>query len=171
MPDHTFNTQSFSAKDRLNDLYHLFAHARYLAFRAREKELQRYNLYPEQAQILFMVQVLGKQATPAEIARRMLRQPQTVSALVKRMAKRDLVKEVKDLERKNMVRVALTAEGKKAYALTTKRGPIHRIFGVLNDNEQVNLEKYLIAIMKKAKEELGMDRDNLPPSEDFPEST
>jgi len=48
------------------------------------------------------------------------------------MARRGLVKKVKDLDRKNLVRVVMTEKGKKTYELSTKRGPIHRIMSTLN---------------------------------------
>jgi len=162
-----FNEQMkiFSDGDKYNDLYHLFARSRYLTFRAREKELQRYDLSPERAQVLFLVQALGNKATPAEIARLLVRRPHTVSAMVERMAKEGLVKKVKDLERKNLVRVVLTDKGRKAYSLTVKRGPIHRILGVLNEQEQEQFKQYLERIMLKAQKELGMGHDELPSSE------
>jgi len=162
-----FNEQMkiFSDGDKYNDLYHLFARARYLTFRAREKELQRYDLSPERVQLIFLVQALGNKATPAEIARLLVRQPHTVSAMVERMAKKGFVKKVKDLDRKNLVRVVLTEKGKKSYTLSIKRGPIHRILGTLDEKEQKQFQKYLERIMVKAEEELGMRGEDLPSSD------
>jgi DNA-binding MarR family transcriptional regulator len=151
--------------DEDDKLYHLFARARYLTFRAREKELQRYKLTPEQSQVLFVTGSLGNKATPAAISRLLLRQPHTVSAIVDRMATKGLLKKTKDLERRNMVRVVVTPKGLEAYKLSTKRGPIRRILGILNEKERKNFKDYLERIMLKAREELGMDRDELPPSE------
>ena len=154
--------------DTDHDLYLLFSHARYLTFRAREKELQRYRLSPEQAQILGAVQAMKGTATPAKLSRVLLRQPHSISAIIERMEKKGLLKKVKDLERKNLVRVVLTQQGEKAYEITTKRGPIHRILGSLNENEREQFQKCLEIIAVKACSELGIDRDNLliaePPS-------
>jgi DNA-binding MarR family transcriptional regulator len=163
--DYDERIKFFSDGDEFQDLYLLFARSRYLTTRARERELQRYGLTPEQAQVLFVAQALGNRATPAEISRLILRQPHTVSTIVDRMQKKGLIKKVKDLERKNLVRVALTKKGSEAYALTTKRGPIHRILGTLSKKEREELHKYLSRIMMKARGELGLDRDNLPPSD------
>jgi DNA-binding MarR family transcriptional regulator len=116
-------------QDEDNRLYHIFAHARYLTYRAREKELQRYKLTPEQSQLLAVAQALENKATPAKISKYMIREPHTVSSLVNRMERAGLVKKIQDLERKNWVRVVLTEKGKDAYELSTKRGPIHRILG------------------------------------------
>jgi DNA-binding MarR family transcriptional regulator len=163
--DYNERDKFFSDGDEFQDLYLLFARARYLTFRSRERELQRYGLTPEQSQVLFVTQALKNKATPAAISRLLLRQPHTVSAIVDRMAKKGLIKKSKDLERRNMVRVSLTEKGKEAYAVTTKRGPIHRILGTLNKDERKEFHNYLDRVLNKARQELGMDRDELPPSE------
>ena len=155
----------FSYSDEDQDLWLLLTRARYAIFRAREKELMRYGISPEQAGLLFVVQALGSKSTPAAIARVIFRQPHTVSALVDRMARKGLVKKLKDLDRKNLVRVSMTEKGRRAYEQSSKRGPIHRIIAVLTPQERNDLKLYLQKLMRKAHEELGLDRDLLPPSE------
>jgi DNA-binding MarR family transcriptional regulator len=152
-------------EDEFMELYFLFARARYLSFRAREKELERYNLTPEQSQVLLIAHALDNKGTPAEISRNLVRQPHTISALVNRMAKKGLVSKVKDLERKNMVRVVLTKKGAEALEISTKGGSIRRILGVLNGRERQEFHEYLERIMLKSRDELGLDRDNLPSSD------
>jgi MarR family transcriptional regulator, organic hydroperoxide resistance regulator len=159
------STKFYSAEDEDQDLWLLLTHTRYAIFRAREKELQRYGVSPEQMSLLFVVQALGNKATPAALARHIIRQPHTVSALVDRMAKRGLVKKVKDLDRKNLVRVVMTEKGKKTYELSTKRGPIHRILSTLDTAEKKEFRETLVKLMAKARKEIGLDRDELPPSE------
>jgi MarR family transcriptional regulator, organic hydroperoxide resistance regulator len=158
-------TKFFSAEDEDQDLWLLLTHTRYAVFRAREKELQRYGVSPEQISLLFTVQALGNKATPAALSRHILRQPHTVSALVDRMARRGLVKKVKDLDRKNLVRVVLTEKGQKTYELSTKRGPIHRIMSELSPKEKGDFKNYLVRLLAKARREIGLDRDDLPPSD------
>lgn len=159
------NLKVFSDGDKDNDLYILFSRARYLTFRAREKELQRYRMTPEKAQVLFIIQALGKDAIPARVSKCLLRQPHSVSSIVERMQKDGLVKKVKDLDRKNLVRIELTESGQKAYDLTIKRGPIHRMMGALKPEEQQQFREYLEKIMAVAEKELGLNQDNLPVSE------
>jgi MarR family transcriptional regulator, organic hydroperoxide resistance regulator len=155
----------YSAEDENQDLWLLLTHTRYAVFRAREKELQRYGLSPEQAGLLFVVRAVGNKATPAELSRHLLREPHSVSALLDRMAKSGLVKKVKDLDRKNLVRVLITEKGQTAYELSTKRGPIHRIMQTLDQEEKKIFRGYLERILAKARKEIGMDRDNFPASE------
>ena len=155
----------FTYEDEDQDLWMLLTHARYMVLRAREKELQRYGISPEQASLLFMVQALENKATPTALSRHLLRQPHTLSALVDRTAKRGLVRKVKDLDRKNLVRVEITEKGVKAYDQSTKRGPIHRIMAELTPEEKRKFRKYLEKIYAQARREIGMDRDSLPASE------
>jgi DNA-binding MarR family transcriptional regulator len=155
----------YTTDDEDQDLWLLLTHARYAVFRAREKELQRYGVSPEQVSLLFVVQALGNKATPVAISRHIIRQPHTVSALVDRMVRRGLVKKVKDLDRKNLVRVVMTEKGKKTYELSTKRGPIHRIMRSLEVKERDNFRVSLEKILATARKEIGLDRDDLPPSE------
>ena len=158
-------TKFYSAEDEDQDLWLLLTHARYAIFRAREKELMRYGVSPEQVGLLFVVQALGNKATPAALSRHILRQPHTVSALVDRMARRGLVKKVKDLDRKNLVRVVMTEKGQKTYEISTKRGPIHRIMNTLSREEKKEFREYLERLLAKARKEIGLDRDELPLSE------
>ena len=155
----------YSAEDDDQDMWLLLTHARYAVFRAREKELQRYGVSPEQVGLLFVVQALGAQATPAAISRQILRQPHTVSALVDRMAKRGLVKKVKDLDRKNLVRVVMTEKGQKTYELSTKRGPIHRIMNSMGEQERKEFRATLEKLLATARKEIGLDREELSPSD------
>ena len=67
--------------------------------RARHKELVRYGITIRQASALHLIQMLGDQASPAEIARAELRQPHTVSAILKTMEDQGLIRRRKDLER------------------------------------------------------------------------
>ena len=164
-PKYDESAKFFSYGDTDQDLWLLFTHARYAVYRAREKELQALGTSPEHVGALFIIQALGEKATPSEIARQMIRRPHTVSALLKRMVKIGLIKEVKDLDRKNMVRAVLTDKGKRIYKASTLRGPIHRILGQLNDNEKKRFRKTLEKILAEARKEIGLDQDELPRSE------
>ena len=161
--DETSKYYSYSDPDQ--DLWVFLTHTRYAIYRARERELQRYGISPEQVGILFIVQALESKATPSEISRFIMRQPHTVSALIDRMEEKGYVKKYHDLEKKNLVRVAITPKGTEAYESSRKRGPIHRIMGVLSEEERVQLKELLKKLQVQARHELGMDADKLPPSD------
>jgi DNA-binding MarR family transcriptional regulator len=153
------STKYFSDEDEDQDLWLLLTHTRYAVFRARERELQRYSISPEQASLLFAVQALGNKAVTSELSRHLLRQRHTVSVLINRMAVKGLVKKVKDLSRKNLIRVVITEKGRMAYEQSTKRGPIHRIMQSLSQEEKKEFRQYLQKIYAKARHEIGMDRE------------
>jgi len=159
------NTKFYSYSDADHDLWVLLAHTRYAIYRSREKELQRYGVSPEQVGVLFIVQALGNKATPSEISRFILRQPHTVSALIERMAEKGFVKKVHDLDKRNLVRVSLTEKGQKVYDYSTKRGPIHRIMGVLSEEEKSQLQGLLEKLHGQARKEIGLDQDEYPLSD------
>src|SRR5512137_2181453 len=110
----------YSYSDEDHDLWMLLTHTRYAIYRSREKELQRYGVSPEQVGVLFIIQALDNRATPSEIARFILRQPHTVSALIERMAEKGFVKKDHDLDKRNLVRVSLTDKGQRVYEYSTK---------------------------------------------------
>jgi MarR family transcriptional regulator, multiple antibiotic resistance protein MarR len=154
-----------SQGDEYQDLYFLFANARYAVFRDREKELQRYDLSPEHVQALFVAHALGEKCTPAEMARIMVRRPHSISALIDRMVKKGLIKKVRDMERKNWVRIVVTEKGEKAVQVALKRDPVSHDLGILNPEERQKFHEYLEKILDKASDHLGWNRDNLPPSD------
>ena len=133
-------------------------HTTIAIIRAREKELSQYGLTYMQVAVLFTIQAVGDKTTPAEISRRLFREPHSVSGLVSRMEKAGLVKKDKDLDRKNLIRVTMTDKGKEAYTQSTKKDSIRRIMSSLSKEERKLLKSYLKTLQKKALSELGMNR-------------
>ncbi len=155
----------FSDGDKDFDLWLLITRARYAVYRARELELLRYNLTPEQAQVLAVTHALEDNASPAAIARATFLKSHTISAILERMEKKGLIKKGVDSKHKNRIKVSITEKGQEAYRLSSKRGPIHRIMNQLNEKEREQVTKTMEKILYAAGEELGLNRDNLPPSD------
>jgi DNA-binding MarR family transcriptional regulator len=104
---------------------------------------------------------IGENATPAEISRWLLREPHSVSGILERMEKNGLIKRVKDLERRNMIRVTFTEKGKQAYGVVRRRGVWHKIMEVLTAEEQ----EYLAYLLNKVHEKvLKLSGIKKPPS-------
>lgn len=140
------------------ELWVLILHTRRSMRRLREKELFRYGITPERSGVLYAVHVIGERATPAEIARFLLREPHSISSLINRMEAEGLVKKVKDLDRKNMVRVVLTNKGHEAYKQTAKRDSIHEVMSTLSEEERKLLRALLGKLCRKTLKELGVTR-------------
>ena len=131
-------------------LWVLLAQTREAMLKSRQKELGRYNISPRQNAVLLFLQVAGDKATPAEISRGLFRESHTISEILSRMEKQGLLKRVKDLTRKNLVRVELTEQGRDTCIRSTRRESIHKILSVLSSEERQQLELYLRRLRDKA---------------------
>jgi len=120
---------------------------------ACQQELKQYGISPSQAMALFVIKAIGDKATPAEVARWISQKPHSVSELISRMEKQGLVRKVKDLDRKNLVRVVLTEEGREAYYHSTRRESIHQIMSFLSEGERQQLRHCLQTLRDKAREQ------------------
>ena len=107
--------------------------------------------------ILYLVKAIetttGKQATPSEISRWLIREPHTISTLLIRMEKQGLLRKTKDLERKNIVRITLTDKGEEALRQAMKTDTIVNIMSYLSDKEQDSLRAHLETLRRGALEE------------------
>lgn len=144
--------EKLSREDEEFTLWLLLLKVRRLIFKARERELSQYGVTPEQAGVLYIAHNAGEKVTPAEIARLTFREPHTVSGLISRMEKVGLVKKVKDMDRKNLVRVALTDKGRQDYNQSTKRESIHLVMSCLSKEESRQLRLYLEKLQDRALE-------------------
>jgi len=124
--------------------------------RARENELREFGISRMQAAVLFIVKAIDGPATPAEVSRWLFREPHTVSGLLGRMEKQGLVRQVKDLERKNMIRVAITEKGEEAYQRSKELKVIRTILSSLSPEQREVLRPYVETLRNKALGELGM---------------
>ena len=135
----------------------LLNQARNAVFKARDRELRQYGVSAGQACVLCAVEVIGNHATPSEISRYTIREPHTTSQVLSRMEKKGLVRRTNDLERKNMVRVALTKKGKQAYYQSTKLESVSKVLSCLSEEERHQLNAYLQRLRAAQLKELGME--------------
>jgi len=150
MKDSAFTDQDYN-------LWVLIAQTRHAMLKARQQELSQYNIPARQAAVLFAIQAIGDKATPAEIARVVFRESHSVSELLSRMEKQGLVKKVKDLDKRNLVRVTLTEKGREANYQSTKRESIHRIMSSLSEEKRQQLGSCMRILWDSALKEIGKD--------------
>ena len=152
--------KEFDPTDEDYNLWLFLAQVRAVMFKARQKEVSRYGITAGQASVLFVINALGDRATPAEISRWLFLKSHSVSAILNRMEKQGLVKRAKDLPKRNLVRVALTEEGREIYVNCTKRESMHKIMASLDSNLRQQLmgclEKLRDATLKYLGEEWEM---------------
>jgi DNA-binding MarR family transcriptional regulator len=148
---------ALSVTDEAYNLWLLLHQVSDIIFNAREEELREYDIPGMQAEVLFAIQAIGKKATAAQISRWIFRKAHSVSGILNRMEKARLVKKTKDLHRKNLVRVTMTAKGQQAYKQALKRKSIQRIISSLSEGERRQLKSILEALRNKGLKELGME--------------
>jgi DNA-binding MarR family transcriptional regulator len=144
------------ATNRDYELWVLLHQACDAMIRARENEVRGFGISRMQAAVLFIVKAIKGPATPAEISRWLFREPHTVFGILERMEKRGLVRQVKDLERKNMIRVVITEKGEEAYQRSRELKVIRTILSSLSVEQRANLKPYLETLRNKALGELGV---------------
>ena len=147
-----------SSNDQDYRLWVLLNQVRDAVLKARQKELNQYNISASQAAVLLVIEAIGPKATPAEISRRVFRKPHSVSGILSRMEKKGLVRRLKDLDRKNLTRVVFTEKGREAYYQSTKRESIRQIMSSLPEEERKQLTSSLQTLRDKALGELGVRR-------------
>ena len=145
-------------KDEDYQLWWLILHARRAMHKARARELLQYGVTAEEAAVLFVIDAVGWEVTPSEISRWLGREPHSISELIRRMEKKGLVSKNKDLERKNMVRVAMTEKGQEAFQQSVKRESVYRIMSALSKNQCRQMAKCLEKLWDKALEEVGVSQ-------------
>ena len=138
------------------ELWVLLQQTHYSMDKLREQELKELNLSMTQAKVLAVIESLDSPATPAEIARHVLRAPHTVSELISRMVAQGLVRKVKDLDRKNMVRIEITAKGEQVYEKSKRMKYISEVMFLLSTLDRKNLNSYLTRLRDLAFEKVGI---------------
>ena len=133
---------------------------------SRVIELQKHNLSARQASVLMVLEELDRKATPAEVSKWTFREPHSVSDFLKRMERDGLIKKVKDLDKKNMIRIEITDRGREAVHNARKIESIHDIMAVLSEEEHQQLMAITQKLWDKALEELRIkNRPIFPPSQ------
>ena len=126
--------------------------------KVRKIELDDYGIHPRRYALLLILQDMEDIPTPAQLARRLLRERHSVSELLSKMEKDKLVKKVNDVVRKNRIRVLLTKKGSKLTDLASKRESIHAVFSILSKRKLQHLYSLLERIRDSILVDYGLKR-------------
>lgn len=130
-----------------------------IVLRIRARELAPAGISAIEAAALFALANARQATTPAEISRWTLRESHSTSKLLQRMEAKGLVTRSSDLERRNLVRVAMTDEGRKAYEHSLKRETVPDAMTCLVPSEREQLDVLLRKLLQASLTELGIKRD------------
>jgi len=138
-------------------IFHLLRQAADAIHRAREIELKKYNLSPEQAGALVCIRSLGNTATPAELSRWLFRERNTITILLKRMYKLGLIKKRADTRRKNIIRLSLTKKGYEAYEHAVEFEAFKTVIDTLPERKRKQLWSLLELVRVKLFKDMRLN--------------
>ncbi len=140
-----------------HEFWALLNQVRDTMIRLRDREVRHLGITSMQGGVLWVLRTLEKEgtpATPAEISRRLFRQPPTTLALLDRMVRLGLVATASVAGRRQVL-VRLTDEGRETYrAFARQREVIPRVIASLSAEERRQLRAGLSKLRRKALEEL-----------------
>ena len=164
-------TDHQSKSPRLNmtlsdGVWQLLARTDHLVAKARQKELRQYGITMNDAIVLYTALRLKNLASPTNISRQLFWEPRTVSAQLKTMEAKGLIRRARDLGRQNLIRVEVTEKGLEAYRQSALRKSTKKAMSALSKEEQLQLWTLLAKIRQKMMQELDLDdREPFPPSD------
>jgi DNA-binding MarR family transcriptional regulator len=148
-------------------LWELFNHSFRATAKVREKELGKFGITLSQSAVLRVALRLGNRATPTEISRQLFLETNSVSEQLRRMETDGLIKKVKDLNRKNLVRIEVTQKGYELYRKSRTRKYIDSVMSVLTEEERTALWAILVKLRGRAVKKLGISGMDLYPPSDY----
>ena len=141
-----------------------------VSFRAtakiRQRELGEHGITLPQSAVIRVALRLGEKATPTEIARQLFLETNSISEQLRRMETDGLIRKVKDLDKKNLIRIEVSQKGYDLYRKTRKRKYIDNVMSVLTEEERTELWSILAKLRGRAVKKLGLkDMELYPPSD------
>ena len=132
-----------------------------ILFKIRERELLPQNLSATSAAILFLVNAMGEDVTPAKITRMLLREPHAISGILMRMEKHGLLRRTKNMERKNLIRITLTTKGANALKQAMKQTGTAHVLARLTEEQRSKLRQTLNVLKEAGIKELHLNPKTL----------
>jgi DNA-binding MarR family transcriptional regulator len=155
-----------SSKSELNvnpavALWMLLGRTSRLIGKARQRELGKYDVSIDASAVLFTVTTLNRRATPTMVSKHLFLRRHTVSQLLSRMEKDGLIRRLKDLERRNAVRIELTAKGKDIFRKSIRHRSTRTVMSILYPDEQSEMQLLLTKLCSHTAKKLEMENPML----------
>ena len=151
--------QQIDSISEFYDLWVMLARTRDALQCLRQTQLRQLGVSPEQLATLFAIisisQSESRGASIAEISRRIFRQPHTVSEMIARLEKMELVKKEKISPTQNLVSITVTEKGFDVWLKAHDEKSSASVFSSLSKAKRERLYTYLEVILNAAREELG----------------
>jgi len=144
------------ANDPRIKLHALLDSTRETIQKAVKMELAQYQMSQSQVKVMHMLAQSEEGLTPGQLSESAIRELNSITTLLNRMQKKELVTKVKkDGDQKTYV--VLTDKGLDIYNNTVTERSITLIFDTLSDEEKDQLTSLLSKLQTKARNLLGLD--------------
>ncbi|MBN2240551.1 MAG: MarR family transcriptional regulator [Dehalococcoidales bacterium] len=130
-------------------------HLRYMVFKARKQELAQYDITPEQALILCVLNDNNNSLTMNKMVEYTQHQHHSISTLINRMEKKGLVLKEKFAKGRKL-NIVITEKGQELIQMM-ERESFNRIFACLSDNEKKEMQAYLCRLIVSSYKALGQE--------------
>jgi MarR family transcriptional regulator, organic hydroperoxide resistance regulator len=148
MPDSTVITYTDPTLAR----WAQFMRTRNLLYKLFTRDLADLGIKPEQLGILNILKNYDGIVTPSLISRIYRREPHTISVNLKRLEAKGLIRLVKDLQRRNMIRVEITPTGEEIWQRGIKKTKkVGLVFAELTAAEADQLDSILNKLAQATK--------------------
>ena len=137
------------------NLWVLLGQVRMSMLKVRRKELRQLNISTSKGFILTSIKFIGDKATPAQISRWLFLEPHSISELLSTMEREGLIRKVRDLRRRDQIRVVLTEKGSEICHQLLKIKSIRRIMSSLSAEECQLMSLCLLKLRSSTIKELG----------------
>ena len=146
------NLPEITAENSMLQSRLLLGKARRLLAKASQQELAPYNITPQQANVLLIIDELGDKVSFAKLAELTERRMNSMSVLIKRMENDGLLKRVKVKSKSNQLTFKLTEKGLNTCKYAKKIESIKTIMSALTEEERQQFISFLVKIINRAEE-------------------
>jgi DNA-binding MarR family transcriptional regulator len=146
------NLPEITAENSMLQSRLLLGKARRLLAKASQQELAPYNITPQQANVLLIIDELGDKVSFAKLAELTERRMNSMSVLIKRMENDGLLKRVKVKSKSNQLTFKLTEKGLNTCKYAKKIESIKTIMSALTEEERQQFISLLVKIINRAEE-------------------
>ncbi|MBN1367463.1 MAG: winged helix DNA-binding protein [Dehalococcoidales bacterium] len=156
--------------DSCNDsskLFILLSQTQHILATLQDEEINKYGISNAEIGVLFVIQAIrltcGRQTTPTEISKHLVRKAHSISELLSRMEKKSLIIRTKDNNNKKRVNIEITEKGRRIYE-SAMQGQIiiSQIINILSNEEKANLDSSLKKITTYALNNYKSSLGSLP---------
>jgi DNA-binding MarR family transcriptional regulator len=146
-------------KNTRSDLYKKLAaqfdHIHRILVILKTEDLKSLNLTYAQLAILMRIWSCNDNITPAELGRDLLRKPNTISLILKRMIRDGLVQKRPDPDQKHSYLLSLTLYGQELLNRDKKSKAFKKLFSQFSEEQLLQFAECLQVLDGLAKKELG----------------